>query len=210
MATFSSQFTISSLLIVSLFANSWMAILAVHAEDAPESLVPKQMISNQTNPNPRNVKGVRGLISSDMVGFCPNQTMNSQLSGSNQGVSLSVRQYNAGEMEPPNINPYSAELLLLLEGNLEVGFVDTQNKLYQNTLQPGDMFLFPSGLVNFKSNPSNVSDAKTVAVLGGITGNVYLPPILLSSGVDDGILAQSFKTDQATIKKLRAGMGSHT
>ena len=42
--------------------------------------------------------------------------------------------------------------LFLLDGALEVGFVDTTNKLFTQTLQAGDMFVFPKGLVHYQIN----------------------------------------------------------
>ncbi|KAJ6927664.1 germin-like protein 9-3 [Populus alba x Populus x berolinensis] len=36
--------------------------------------------------------------------------------------------------------------------SLQVGFVDTTNKLFTQTLQAGDMFIVPKGLVHFQYN----------------------------------------------------------
>ena len=66
-----------------------------------------------------------------------------------QSVSIAVLQYPAGSVNPPHTHPHSAELLFLLDGALEVGFVDTTNKLFTQTLQAGDMFVFPKGLVHY-------------------------------------------------------------
>ncbi|CAB4283217.1 unnamed protein product [Prunus armeniaca] len=45
----------------------------------------------------------------------------------------------------PHIHPRSAEILFLVDGTLEVGFVDTKNNLFTQTLQAGDLFVFPKG-----------------------------------------------------------------
>ncbi|XP_034197743.1 putative germin-like protein 9-2 [Prunus dulcis] len=47
--------------------------------------------------------------------------------------------------EPPHTHPRSAELLFLVDGTLGVGFVDTKNHLFTQTLQAGDLFVFPKG-----------------------------------------------------------------
>lgn len=47
-----------------------------------------------------------------------------------QSVSLAILEYANGAINPPHIHPHSAELLFLVEGTLQVGFVDTTNKLF--------------------------------------------------------------------------------
>lgn len=54
--------------------------------------------------------------------------------------SLPLRHY-----EPPHTHPRSAELLFLVDGTLGVGFVGTKNNLFTQTLQAGDLFVFPKG-----------------------------------------------------------------
>ncbi|KAK3017236.1 hypothetical protein RJ639_005524 [Escallonia herrerae] len=52
-----------------------------------------------------------------------------------QSVSYAVLQFSAGSVNPPHTHPRASELLFLLSGSLEVGFVDTTNKLFTQTLQ---------------------------------------------------------------------------
>ncbi|TXG53332.1 hypothetical protein EZV62_022501 [Acer yangbiense] len=56
-------------------------------------------------------------------------------------VSLAVLQFPVGTTNPSHTHPCSAELLFLVQGSLEVGFVDTTNKLFSQTLQAGTMSL---------------------------------------------------------------------
>ncbi|KAJ6927665.1 hypothetical protein NC651_011638 [Populus alba x Populus x berolinensis] len=67
-------------------------------------------------------------------------------------LSYAVLQFPAGTTNPPDTHPRSAELLFLVDGSLQVGFVDTTNKLFTQTLQAGDMFIVPKGLVHFQYN----------------------------------------------------------
>lgn len=60
-------------------------------------------------------------------------------------VSYAVLEFANGTTNQPHIHPRSAELLFLVVGSLQIGFVDTANKLYTQTLQTGDMFVFPKG-----------------------------------------------------------------
>ncbi|MBA0627405.1 hypothetical protein Godav_004920 [Gossypium davidsonii] len=52
-----------------------------------------------------------------------------------QSVSYAVLQYLAGSANPPHTDTPAAELLLLTYCIIEVGFVDTTNKLFTQRLQ---------------------------------------------------------------------------
>ncbi|KAM3685106.1 hypothetical protein ACJW31_11G093000 [Castanea mollissima] len=104
------------------------------------------------------------------------------------GVSYAILQYPAGSVNPPHTHPRSAELLFLLNGSLQVGFVDTTNKLFTQTLQAGDLFVFPKGLVHYYAN----------------AGTVSVPNSVFTTGIDDGNLVKSFNTDIGTIQKIKA------
>ncbi|XVF70552.1 hypothetical protein PTKIN_Ptkin11bG0170800 [Pterospermum kingtungense] len=123
-----------------------------------------------------------------------------------QSVSYAVLQYSAGSVNPPHTHPRAAELLFLTYGTLEVGFVDTTNKLFTQTLQAGDMFVFPKGLVHYQFNCDEKDFAIAISAFGSAAaGTVSVPSTLFATYIDDQILAKSFKTDVATIQKLKAG-----
>ncbi|CAL5352601.1 unnamed protein product [Camellia sinensis] len=132
--------------------------------------------------------------------------LSSQLSNG-QSVSMAFLQFPAGGVNPPHIHPRSAELLFLVEGCMEVGFVDTANKLYTQTLQVGDMFVFPKGLVHYQYNADVSEQATAISAFGSANaGAVPTPVTLFATGIDDEILAKSFMTDVATIQKIKAGL----
>ncbi|CAN4120207.1 unnamed protein product [Withania somnifera] len=124
-----------------------------------------------------------------------------------QSVSLAVLQFPGGGVNPPHTHPRAAELLFVIQGSLEVGFVDTTNKLYTQTLQVGDLFVFPKGLVHYQYNSDWNNSATAVSAFGSANaGTVSLPMTLFATGIDDQILAKSFKSDLATIQKIKAGL----
>ncbi|KAL2511077.1 Germin-like protein subfamily 2 member 4 [Abeliophyllum distichum] len=124
-----------------------------------------------------------------------------------QSVSYAVLLYPAGSVNPVHTHPRSAELLFLAEGALEVGFVDTTNKLFTQTLQSGDLFVFPKGLVHFQYNADAKVPALAISAFGSANaGTVSLPNTLFNTSIDDNVLALSLKTDVATIQKLKAGL----
>ncbi|XP_073271749.1 germin-like protein 9-3 [Primulina huaijiensis] len=122
-------------------------------------------------------------------------------------VSYAVLIYPASSVNPVHTHPRSAELLFLVQGSLEVGFVDTKNKLYTQTLQTGDIFVFPKGLVHFQYNADIKNPSLAISAFGSANaGTVSLPNTLFNSTIDDNVLALSFKTDVATIQKLKSGL----
>ncbi|MBA0750927.1 hypothetical protein Gogos_002303 [Gossypium gossypioides] len=126
-----------------------------------------------------------------------------------QSVSYAVLQYPASSLNPPHTHPRAAELLFLVDGSLEVGFVDTTNKLFTQSLQAGDMFIFPKGLVHYQYNADPNNPAIAISSFGSANaGTVSLPKTLFATNIDDTILAKSFKTDVSTIQALKAGLAS--
>ncbi|XP_058088859.1 germin-like protein 9-3 [Magnolia sinica] len=124
-----------------------------------------------------------------------------------QSVSYALLQYPSKGVNPPHTHPRAAELLLVIAGCLEVGFVDTTNKLYTQTLQTGDMFIFPKGLVHYQYNAHSDSPATAISAFGSANaGTVSIPSTIFATGIDDGILATAFKTDIQTVQKLKAGL----
>ncbi|XP_073111161.1 germin-like protein 9-3 [Elaeis guineensis] len=120
-----------------------------------------------------------------------------------QSVSYAALQFAPGGINPPHTHPRSAELLLVVQGWLEVGLVDSNNTLFTQTLRTGDMFVFPKGLVHFQVNKDPRYPAVALSAFGSANaGTVSLPKTLFGSGIDEDILAKSFKTDAQTIDKL--------
>ncbi|KAL4562873.1 hypothetical protein LXL04_026904 [Taraxacum kok-saghyz] len=124
-----------------------------------------------------------------------------------QSVSYAVLQFPAGGVNPPHTHPRAAELLIVMMGTLEVGFIDTKNVLFNQTLQEGDMFVFPKGLVHFQYNRNHNQSAIAISAFGSANGGlVSVPKAVFTSGIDDNVVAMSFKTDVATVQKIELGL----
>ncbi|TYH30310.1 hypothetical protein ES288_A01G084700v1 [Gossypium darwinii] len=152
--------------------------------------------------------GMRPLINSDPpTNFTVTKATMAEFPALNgQSVSYAVLQKPAGSVNPPHTHPRATELLFLTYGVLEVGFVDTTNKLFTQRLQAGDIFAFPKGLVHYQFNCAENDFAVAVSAFGSAAaGTVSVPSTVLATGIDDEILTQSFKTDVYTIQKLKAG-----
>ncbi|KAJ1289004.1 hypothetical protein BS78_02G132800 [Paspalum vaginatum] len=122
-----------------------------------------------------------------------------------QSVSYAALVYGPGTANPPHIHPRASELLLVVQGTLSVGLVDAarDGAVHAATLQAGDMFVFPKGMVHFQIN--NGSDvARAFSAFGSASpGTISLPSTLFETGIDDAVLEKSFHTDQATVEELK-------
>ncbi|PQQ16379.1 putative germin-like protein 9-2 [Prunus yedoensis var. nudiflora] len=89
---------------------------------------------------------------------------------------------------------------------LEVGFVDTKNNLFTQTLQAGDLFVFPKG----SALPAHADAQKPALAISAFesanAGTFSIPSTLFTTGIYGNILALTLKTDVATIQKLKAGL----
>ncbi|CAI0403816.1 unnamed protein product [Linum tenue] len=122
------------------------------------------------------------------------------------GTQLPADKFKVVKATMAEFPALNAELLFVVDGELQVGFVDTAGKLYTQALHVGDMFVFPKGLVHFQYN-AGTSYAIALSAFGSASaGTVSLPGTLFATGIDDAVLAKSFKTDVGVIQKLKAGL----
>nr|XP_016475629.1 PREDICTED: germin-like protein 8-12 [Nicotiana tabacum] len=84
-------------------------------------------------------------------------------------ISLARIDYAPYDLNPPHIHPRGTKLITCLKGKLYVGFVlsnpgpNMKNKLLTKILKPGDVFVFPIGMIHFQLN---VGKTKAVAMSG--------------------------------------------
>ena len=88
----------------------------------------------------------------------------SQLPGLNTlGISMVRIDYKPWGINPPHTHPRATEILTVLEGCLEVGFVTSspENRHITKMLKKGDVFVFPIGLIHYQKN---VGSTKAIAI----------------------------------------------
>ncbi|KAK3034922.1 hypothetical protein RJ639_032322 [Escallonia herrerae] len=126
-----------------------------------------------------------------------------------QSVSYAFLQFPPLSVNAPHSHPRGSEILLLLSGTLDVFLVDTNLKFFTKTLEKGDMFLFPKGLLHYQYNSNAKNQANALSAFGSANfGRVSVPEALFNTSVPDIILAKSFNTDVATIQKIKNGFGA--
>ncbi|KFK43263.1 hypothetical protein AALP_AA1G101000 [Arabis alpina] len=122
------------------------------------------------------------------------------------GVSLARIDYAPGGLNPPHTHPRATEIVFVLEGTLDVGFLTTANRLISQSLKKGEVFAFPKGLVHFQKNNGNVPASVIAAFNSQFPGTQSLGATLFGSTppVPDNILAQAFQTSPGKIKHIKS------
>ncbi|KAL6142461.1 hypothetical protein ACLB2K_060741 [Fragaria x ananassa] len=122
------------------------------------------------------------------------------------GVSMARIDYAPGGINPPHTHPRATEIVFVLEGSLDVGFITTANKLISKTIAKGEVFVFPKGLVHFQKNNGKVPAAVIAAFNSQLQGtaNIALTLFAASPPVEDDVLTSTFQVGTKEIKKIKA------
>ncbi|KAF9616153.1 hypothetical protein IFM89_028619 [Coptis chinensis] len=124
------------------------------------------------------------------------------------GISMVRIDFRPNGLNPPHTHPRATEILVVLEGTLYVGFVTSSagNRLITKTLNQGDVFVFPEGLIHFQKN---VGPTRAVAIAGMSSQNsgvIMIPSTVFGSSppISDAILSQAFQVNKKVVNLLQA------
>ncbi|XP_047943166.1 germin-like protein 8-11 [Salvia hispanica] len=111
---------------------------------------------------------------------------------------------------PPHIHPRASEIIYVIEGSVEVGFVTTfpDYKYYSKVIKRGDVFLFPVGLVHTVRNVDRGKSVTLSSLNSQNPGIVFLPDSLYAAKppINSSYLARASKLDENTVKDLQTKM----
>lgn len=123
-----------------------------------------------------------------------------------QGISHVRLDFEVGGVIPPHTHPLASETLFVIEGSIFTGFVSHDNVLYSKTLQKGDIFLYPRGLLHFQLN---VGDGPALTFN---SFNAQMPALLmaanqlLATNISTTVLTKSFGVSNAAIDAMSAAL----
>ncbi|KAJ1393315.1 RmlC-like cupin domain superfamily [Sesbania bispinosa] len=126
------------------------------------------------------------------------------------GVSMSRIDYAPGGLNPPHTHPRATEMVFVLEGQLDVGFITsaTGNVLISKTIKKGETFVFPKGLVHFQKNnalePASVIAAFNSQLPG--TQSIALTLFAATPPVPDNVLTKAFQVGTKEVEKIKSGL----
>ncbi|KAA8514837.1 hypothetical protein F0562_018016 [Nyssa sinensis] len=132
-----------------------------------------------------------------------------QLAGLNTlGISLARIDFAPYGLNPPHIHPRATEILVVLEGTLYVGFVtsNTDNKLFTKVLYPGDVFVFPKGLIHFQFNGGKSNAVALAGLSSQNPGVITIANAVFGSKppISVDVLTKAFQVDKKVIDYLQA------
>ncbi|KAF5803190.1 hypothetical protein HanRHA438_Chr06g0277711 [Helianthus annuus] len=130
-----------------------------------------------------------------------------QIAGLNTlGVSMARIDYAPGGINPPHTHPRATEIVFVLEGELDVGFITTENKLFSKTIKKGEIFTFPRGLIHFQINNGKVPAAVIAGFNSQLPGTQRVANALFASSptVEDVVLTKTFQIGTKEIEKIKS------
>lgn len=108
---------------------------------------------------------------------------------------------------PPHIHPRATELVVVLEGSMEIGFITSypDYRYLSKILQTGDVFVVPVGLLHNVRNLAKANSVAMVAFNSQNPGITNFPNALFAANpaVPTDYLAKAFKLDAKTVDDLK-------
>ncbi len=125
------------------------------------------------------------------------------------GISLARLDYAPyGGLNPPHTHPRGTEILAVVEGTLYVGFVTSnpQNRLITKVLYPGDVFVFPIGLIHFQFNIGKTPAVAFAGLSSQNPGVITIANAVFGSNpaINPDVLAKAFQLDKNVINYLQS------
>ncbi|KAJ7969156.1 Germin-like protein subfamily 1 member [Quillaja saponaria] len=146
---------------------------------------------------------------SNAVGSRVTPVTATQLPGLNTlGISLVRIDYAPWGLNPPHTHPRATEILTVIEGSLEVGFVTSnpENRQITKVLQKGDVFVFPVGLIHYQRNVGSGNVVAIAALSSQNPGVITIANAVFGSKPDiaSDILVKAFQLDKNVVTDLQS------
>ena len=123
------------------------------------------------------------------------------------GISLARIDFAPYGQNPPHSHPRGTEILVVLEGTLFVGFVtsNTDNRLFTKTLNKGDVFVFPVGLIHFQVNVGKTNAIAISGLSSQNAGAITIANAVFGSNppINPDVLTKAFQLDKKVVKYLQ-------
>ncbi|XP_038712779.1 putative germin-like protein 2-2 [Tripterygium wilfordii] len=123
------------------------------------------------------------------------------------GISMVRFDYAPWGLVPPHVHPRATEIITVLEGSVLVGFVTSnpENRLITKTLEKGDVFVFPIGLVHFQRSVGNYNAVSISSLSSQNPGVVTVANSVFGSepSIDSDVLTKAFQVDKNVVNYLQ-------
>lgn len=129
-----------------------------------------------------------------------------------QGLSIVKIEYAAtGGLVQPHVHPRATEVIMVVQGTVLAGFIDTSDNYFSATLQAGDLFVFPRGLIHFSMNVPDSGPALAYASFNSQNpGLSNVAPALFAStpGIPNTILEKTFAIAEAEVLAIKKALAA--
>ncbi|XP_065875200.1 putative germin-like protein 2-1 [Euphorbia lathyris] len=123
------------------------------------------------------------------------------------GISLARIDYAPGGINPPHTHPRASEILTIIEGNLEVGFITSnpENRLITKVLKKGDVFVFPVNLIHYQRNVGHGNVVAIAALSSQNPGVITIANAVFGSNppIPAAVLSKAFQLDHNLVGYLQ-------
>ncbi|XP_038699597.1 germin-like protein subfamily 1 member 16 [Tripterygium wilfordii] len=147
---------------------------------------------------------------SNVVGSNVTAVTVNELPGLNTlGVALVRIDYAPyGGLNPPYTHPRNTEIRVVLEGTLYVGFVTSNvdgNRLFTKILNPGDVFVFPIGMIYFQLNIGKTAAVAFAGLSSQNFGVITIANAVFGSDppINPDVLTKAFQLDKNIVEYLQ-------
>ncbi|XP_022747885.1 germin-like protein subfamily 1 member 13 [Durio zibethinus] len=132
-----------------------------------------------------------------------------KISGLNTlGISLVRVDYAPHGLNPPHTHPRATEILTVVEGTLYVGFVTSNpdNRFITKVLYPGDVFVFPIGLIHFQFNIGNTNAVAFSSLSSQNPGIITIGKAVFGSepAINPDVLVKAIQLDKNIVNQLQS------
>ncbi|XP_075667456.1 putative germin-like protein 2-1 [Castanea sativa] len=146
---------------------------------------------------------------SNAVGSMVTPVTVSQMPGLNTlGISMVRIDYAPWGINPPHTHPRASEILTVLEGHLEVGFVTSnpENRHITKVLKKGDVFVFPIGLIHYQRNVNSKNATAIAALSSQNPGVITIANSVFGCAPDipSDILVRALQVDKNFVTRLQS------
>ncbi|MBA0699714.1 hypothetical protein Goari_001323 [Gossypium aridum] len=145
---------------------------------------------------------------SNLVGSNVTTVNVDQIPGLNTlGISLARVDYAPYGLNPPHTHPRGTEILVVIKGTLYVGFVTSNpdNRLFTKILNPGDVFVFPIGLIHFQFNIGKTEAVAFAGLSSQNAGVITIANAVFGSNppINPDVLTKAFQLDKNVVQYLQ-------
>jgi len=122
------------------------------------------------------------------------------------GISASRIDIGINGSVPMHFHPDATELFIIVQGRITAGFI-TPKKVYVKTLIPGDVIVFPKGLVHFQVNSGTGKAIAFAALTSSNPSMDVIDEVLFGNNLSTFMIEKTTLLDPSQIEELKAQFG---